>query len=90
MGIVILAELNKGRPRSGFDFIAFFNKKFNILFSSGTVYSQLYSLERQGLIKGRLVSNAMVYLISEKGQKIMDTVTRLNLKIQECLEKFKY
>jgi len=52
MDILILAQLREGLPMSGYDFIAFIHKKFRILMSPGTVYSVLYSLERDGLIKG--------------------------------------
>lgn len=48
--------------------------------------NKLYSLERQGLIQRKLVSNVMVIQSAKKVQKIMNTITGLNLKIQECLK----
>lgn len=51
MDIIILAELKNG-PLSGYDVISFIHNKFHLLVSSGTVYSLLYSLERNGLIEG--------------------------------------
>jgi len=51
MDIIILAELRNG-PISGYDAISFIHNKFHLLVSSGTVYSLLYSLERNGLIQG--------------------------------------
>ena len=45
MDIIILAELRNG-SMSGYDVISFIHNKFNLLVSSGTVYSMLYSLER--------------------------------------------
>jgi len=50
LDIVVMAELKK-QSLSGYDFIAFINKQFNILISAGTVYSLLYSLERKQLIE---------------------------------------
>jgi DNA-binding PadR family transcriptional regulator len=47
--IIILAEL-RNRPMSGYDVISFIHNKFRLLVSSDTVYSLLYSLERNGLI----------------------------------------
>mgnify|MGYP002397046920 CR=1 FL=1 len=58
------------------------------MFSSGAVYSQLYLLERQGLLRGKKESAKVVYSISKKGQKIMPVITSLNLKIQEFPNKF--
>lgn len=51
MDIIILAEL-RNRPMSGYDVISFIHNKFRLIVSSGTVYSLLYSLERNGLITG--------------------------------------
>jgi len=84
--IFILAELSEGKSMSGFDFLTLLHKKFGIVLSSGTVYSKLYSLERQGLLQGNIVSKKMVYSVSKKGQEIMQIITMLNLKIQEFLE----
>ena len=47
----MLAELRNG-AMSGYDAISFIHNKFGVLVSSGTVYSHLYALERDGLIKG--------------------------------------
>jgi len=52
MDILIMAEL-KDSPMSGYDVISFIHKKFRLLVSSGTVYSLLYSLERDGFIEGK-------------------------------------
>lgn len=51
MEIIILSEL-RNRPMSGYDVISFIHNNFHILVSSGTVYSLLYSLERNELIEG--------------------------------------
>jgi DNA-binding PadR family transcriptional regulator len=49
MDVLILGEL-QAKPLSGYDIIGLVHKRFNILVSSGTVYSLLYSMERNGLI----------------------------------------
>ena len=51
MDTIIMAELQNG-PISGYDVISFIHNKFGFLASSGTVYSLLYSLERNGLVEG--------------------------------------
>jgi len=51
MDIIILAEL-RNRSMGGYDVISFIHSKFHLLVSSGTVYSLMYSLERNGLIDG--------------------------------------
>ena len=51
MDIVILAEI-KNEKMSGYDVISYIHETFGVLLSSGTVYSHIYSMERDGLIKG--------------------------------------
>ena len=84
--IFILAKLSDGKAMSGYDFVRFFHKKFDVMFSSGTVYSQLYALERQGLLQRNRVSRKTAYSISKKTQKVIHVVTTLNSKIMELLE----
>jgi DNA-binding PadR family transcriptional regulator len=43
MDIIIMTELRNG-ALSGYDVISYIHNKFNLLVSSGTVYSLLYSL----------------------------------------------
>jgi len=67
---------------SGYDIIAFIHNKFHLLVSSGTVYSLLYSLERDGLIKGVWSQRKRVYQLTEKGEDTIKTIMNANDKIQ--------
>ncbi|MCX8153711.1 MAG: PadR family transcriptional regulator [Candidatus Bathyarchaeota archaeon] len=51
LDIIIMTELRSG-PLSGYNVISYIHNKFNLLVSSGTVYSLFYSLERNGLVEG--------------------------------------
>ncbi len=64
MDILILEEIKKGMM-SGYDVMAYFQKRFGVSLSSGTVYGILYSMERQNLIEGFLIGNKRVYRITE-------------------------
>jgi DNA-binding PadR family transcriptional regulator len=68
LDVVILLELKK-RPLSGYDLISFVHNRFDILLSSGTVYSYLYSLERGGLIKSENTERRRVYTLTESGEE---------------------
>jgi len=85
MDILILAELRKGGPMSGYDFITFIHKKFHILMSSGTVYSVLYSLDRDGLIKGMNDSRKRVYKLTDKGEETIKALLKAYEKIQSFM-----
>lgn len=70
LDIFILAEMHDG-PLSGYDLVGIIHKKFNLLMSSGTIYSILYSLERDELVRGRWTERRRAYTLTEKGQKAL-------------------
>jgi DNA-binding PadR family transcriptional regulator len=84
MDIIILAELRNG-PLSGYDVISFIHNKFHLLVSSGTVYSLLYSLERNALIEGTWNERKRVYQLTEKGRKTIETILSANDKIKSFI-----
>lgn len=81
LDILILTE-SRNKPIGGYDVIAFVNKKFHILLSSGTVYSTLYSLERDGLIQANFVRRSRVYKLTDIWEKTIQAYLNLNKKIQ--------
>ncbi|MEM2767427.1 MAG: PadR family transcriptional regulator [Candidatus Bathyarchaeia archaeon] len=87
MDIIILAELRNG-PISGYDVISLIHNKFNLLVSSGTVYSLLYSLERNGLIQGTWEERKRVYTLTDKGAKTIETILNANDKIKNFVMSF--
>lgn len=86
MDILILAEMKKGLL-SGYDVIGLIYQRFGFLLSSGTVYSLLYSLERDGLIRGTWSQRKRVYALTEKAEQNMKFITKVNEEIQNCLRK---
>jgi len=68
LDVVVLMEV-RNKPLSGYDVIDLVHKKFNMLLSSGTVYSLVYSLERNGLIKAIWNQRRREYLLTEKGKE---------------------
>jgi DNA-binding PadR family transcriptional regulator len=84
MDIIILAELRAG-PLSGYDVISFIHNKFHLLVSSGTVYSLLYSLERNGLIEGTWNERKRVYKLTDKGDKTIETILNANDKLKSFI-----
>jgi DNA-binding PadR family transcriptional regulator len=84
MDIIILARLKTG-PLSGYDVISFIHNKFHLLVSSGTVYSLLYSLERNGLIAGTWNERKRVYKLTEKGEETIETILGAYGKIKDFI-----
>lgn len=81
LDVLVLAEL-RNRPLSGYDVMTFINSKFRLLLSSGTVYSLLYSLEREGLIVGAWYQRKRVYKLTEKGEENIKAIISATDKIQ--------
>jgi DNA-binding PadR family transcriptional regulator len=70
---------------SGYDVIGLVHAKFGILMSSGTVYSLLYSLERDGWIRGAWNQRKRVYELTEKGQEQINVITKANEEVKDFL-----
>ena len=85
MDILVLTEMKRG-SLSGYDVIALLHQKFGLLLSSGTIYSLLYSLEREGLIKGVWNQRKRIYQLTEKGEQNMKVITKANDEIQNFLK----
>ena len=84
MDILILTEI-KNTPLSGYDVIGLVHKRYDIVVSSGTIYSLLYSLEREGVIKGVQNQRKRVYELTEKGERDIEIITKANGQIQSFL-----
>lgn len=76
MDMVVLAEL-RNRPVSGYDVIGLIHKEFHLLVSSGTVYSLLYYMERNGLIEGAWTERKRVYVLTDKGKETIKAISNL-------------
>jgi DNA-binding PadR family transcriptional regulator len=84
MDTIILAELQNG-PISGYDVISYIHTRFGFLASSGTVYSLLYSLERNGLVNGVWIERKRVYRLTEKGAQTIETILNSQDKIKSFM-----
>jgi len=85
MDVLVLTEIKKG-SLSGYDVIGLIHKRFGVLVSSGTVYSLLYSLERDGLINGVWNQRKRVYVLTENGERNIEAITKANDEIQNFLK----
>jgi DNA-binding PadR family transcriptional regulator len=84
MDTIIMAELQNGSI-SGYDVITYIHTKFGFLVSSGTVYSLLYSLERNGLVEGVWIERKRVYKLTEKGARTIEAILNSQDKIRSFM-----
>ena len=85
MDILVLSELRRA-PMSGYDVISSIFERFNFLPSSGSVYSLLYILEREGFIEGEWNGRKRVYALTAKGEEVAESVLTLHTTIQNLLD----
>lgn len=86
MDVLIMARLTNNSV-SGYDVIAYVHKKFSFLISSGTVYSLLYSMERDGLIKGKRINRKRTYTLTDKGEETIKVIQNANDEVQNFVVK---
>jgi DNA-binding PadR family transcriptional regulator len=88
MDFLILSALkNDGGRLSGYDAIKYVYTRFHFLPSSGTVYSHLYAMERNGLLRGVQENRRRVYRLTSKGFEIVREVERANGNIQRVVAR---
>lgn len=71
MDIIILRLLRENHCTSAYELIKYFHHKFHMLVSSGTVYSMLYSMERQSLIEGNFDGRKRIYKLTKHGEEFL-------------------
>jgi DNA-binding PadR family transcriptional regulator len=72
MDVIILRLLRGNHCTSGYELIKYFHHKFHMLVSSGTVYSMLYSMERQGFIEGSFDGRRRIYKLTKRGEEFLN------------------
>jgi len=85
LDLIILSIISK-RPCSGYDIMRYVLSKYNILLSSGTVYSNLYALEREHLLTGWWCGRKRIYKLDIKGQNYIKQYE----KHLQLIHKFTY
>ena len=83
MDILIMTTMRK-KEITGYDMLTYFHKKFDLLVSPGTVYSMLYSMERNGLIEARSEDRRRIYSLTPKGEATIKAIHESS----EALEKY--
>ena len=75
MDVLILMELRE-RGMSGYDVMTMIYRRFHILMGSGSVYSLLYRMEREGLITGTWQQRRRIYELTPRGAQVAETSHR--------------
>jgi DNA-binding PadR family transcriptional regulator len=87
LDVIVLCELQNG-SLSGYDIISIIFRRYHFLISAGTVYSQLYKLERNGLIDCSLSEKKKIYRLTSHGKFTIDTIMKQTF-MKYSLESFR-
>jgi len=74
LDIIILDRVESVPYINGYAIIEYIFQRFNILVSSGSIYSTLYAMEREGLIEGVWKGRKRIYNITPEGKEIIKTI----------------
>lgn len=89
LDILILIEMKKQSHLSGYDITAFINTKFGKILSPGTVYAELYAMERKGLLAGESDGRKTVYKLTGDGEQVISTMMQsFNVQMTSFVQKF--
>jgi DNA-binding PadR family transcriptional regulator len=86
MDIVILTKMRE-EETSGYDMLTYFHHKLDFLVSPSTVYSVLYSMERNGLIGGRENGRKRIYTLTLRGEAVIKAINQSNGVLKSFLEQ---
>ena len=91
LDVIVLKELGTGNPFCGHEMRALIHDRFQVLIPSGTIYSLLYSMERNGLVEGMMTGKKRIYRLTEKGKEKLENISessdKIVLLIKSILEK---
>jgi DNA-binding PadR family transcriptional regulator len=88
LDIIVLNNIKDHGPLSGYDIIELVQTRFNFMVSPGSVYSLLYSLEREGLVISDLGGGKRMFNLTEKGKEYIGAILNSNeeiLKFARCI-----
>lgn len=83
--ILILKYLKEHSLSSGYQILRHLHEEFDVLFSPGTIYHQIYLLERKNLIKGEGDDNGRIYSLTEEGEKKLVSTIIASNQIRELV-----
>ena len=82
LDILILKQLKKSPPNSGYRILQYLHEELNMSFSPATIYHAVYLLERKNLIKCHGEENGRIYALTDQGERTLKSTADSIDKIQ--------
>lgn len=74
LDIIALKYIKDNGSLAGYGFMNWIHEKYNIVLSSGSVYTKIYKLERRGLVKGEWAERKRTYTLTKKGKANLNAI----------------
>ena len=82
--IIFLLSIKKNGALSGYDLLQRIQNKYRVNLSPGTIYTQIYALERKNLLKGQVDSSGKrVYSLTSDGIKATEIILSSRNQIEK-------
>ncbi len=83
---ILMLKYLKANPEStGYQILRHLHDKYNIRFSPGTIYNEIYSLERKTWIKSANHNDVRVFSLTVEGEKALSNMIGESTEIQQLL-----
>lgn len=83
--ILVMKYLKTKPSSSGYQILRHLHETLSIPFSPGTIYNEIYMLERKGFIKSDGDVNARVYSITTQGQDALNEIADKKKEMQDLI-----
>lgn len=83
--ILVMKHLKTKPSSSGYQILRHLHETLSIPFSPGTIYNEIYMLERKGLIKSDGDENARVYSLTPQGQEALNEIADKKKEMQDLI-----
>ncbi len=83
--ILIIKYLKTHPLSSGYEILRHLQGTYKITFSPGTIYHEIYMLERYRMVKSEGDDNGRIYSLTEQGQKKLTATIQDSKRVQEIV-----
>jgi DNA-binding PadR family transcriptional regulator len=83
--ILVMKYLKTKPSSSGYQILRHLHETLSIPFSPGTVYNEVYMLERRGLIKSDGNENCRTYSLTVQGQETLNQIADKKKEMQDLI-----
>jgi len=83
--ILILKYLKTNPLSSGYEILRHLHEKYRITFSPGTIYHEIYLLERKKYVKSDGDESGRIYSLTVEGEQALKEILRAGKEVQQLV-----